>query len=129
MTDLQRHLKSIRKVFSHAVDHSLTDVQLVHSQLRAVLPAAYGITSGCVIANGQTSHPIQTILYDVPLSNGAYTKDTSQFQIEHVLMVADLAVDPSSVTFQNTLERLASVKRLPNPRKREPNIRSLFGQE
>ncbi len=122
MTDIQRHLKGIRKIFAQALTVGAIDHDAVRRELRAFLPRSYGIGSGVIITAPQgESLPVSLLLYDVPHAQGIYDDSADRFHIEHVLCVLDVTHTHTTSTFAVALERIASVKRLQTSRKRDPH--------
>jgi hypothetical protein len=96
MTDIARHLNIIVQTlhgFIEGLAHSLTtdDLAKVREQLARRPPDSYGIGSGVVIDDyGNTSQPIQFLIYDRPLAANTYTSVDSCFHIQHVLLIVDV---------------------------------------
>ncbi len=121
MTDIQRHLKGIRKILAQALTAGGVDHDAVHRELRAFLPRSYGIGSGIITAAHGESLPVPLLLYDVPHAQGMVTDESDRFRIEHVLCVLDVSFTHTTSSFAAALERIASVKRLQTFRKRDPH--------
>lgn len=116
MTDLQRHLKGIRKILNLSMDsakHSGNyDIQLLKEQFRQFLPKSYGIGSGIITGDTGISKPVQLLLYDVPRAGGIYPNDALEFRIEHVLFVLDSAFAYDLQMMEIAIETMQSVKKL-----------------
>src|SRR5688572_1754878 len=119
MTDLQRHLKGIRKLVRAALaqgEEPPVDLAAVRAAMRAFLPDSYGIASGRICANGQRSEPLEIIVYDVPLA-GQLPHENALVQIEHTLLVLHTARSINWAALEAIFAQVQSVKALPQTRK------------
>jgi len=124
MTDIQRHLKGIRKILAKAMDQPF-DLQRIHADLRAFLPRSYGIGGGQIIGEAGASASVPLLIYDVPLSGGIYSTDSTTFRIEHVLLILHVSAQHSTATLRDVLDMVRSVKQLQTFRPREPRPETL----
>lgn len=122
MTNLQHHLRGIRKIIHETVKTTESNIPLdfdnLHHQLRDYLPKSYGIGSGQLTDGYHESEHLPIIVYDIPLSEGQYTNNTTLFDIRHVLVVGDIASSLTNKSLRQSLDRIASVKRQDTGRKR-----------
>jgi len=122
MTNLQHHLRGIRKIIHQSVQSTTPDTEInnpaIHLKLRDYLPASYGIGVGQVTDGHYESADLQLIIYDNPLSDGQYDDSTRMFDIRHVLFIADLANSHTNKSLTETLARVATVKHQYTDRKR-----------
>ena len=114
MTDLQRHLKGIRKLVYTAVQQTdadgAVDVALLSQRLRAYLPQSYGIAEGA-----DHGLPAALMIYDVPL-----VQKSEQLRLEHTLLVLDVSWVHDQASLAAALERIAAIKSLPQKRRPMP---------
>lgn len=122
MTNLQHHLRGIRKIIHQSVKSTATnsDINLddIRLKLREYLPKSYGIGYGQVTDGYHESDLLQLIIYDMPLSEEQYTDDTRLFDIRHVLFIADLANSHTTKSLSQCLNRIVSIKKQNTGRKR-----------
>lgn len=124
MTDIQRHIKGIRKIlYSALVDsdqYETLNPAFVVSTIRQYLPKGYGMGEGVLFRKGEQSSPIQLIAYDVPLAGGEYPAGTTEFPIEPVLFALDFRATHTLESLAATFEAVASFKQLADFREPEP---------
>jgi NAD(P)-dependent dehydrogenase (short-subunit alcohol dehydrogenase family) len=118
MTDIARHLNGILHILKSHVDSAaepLNADQLaaLRQEIAAFLPPSYGVASGTISnAHGESSQPVQILIYDKPHSGDLYHEQSTSFQINHVLLILDIATAHTPDTFIATLDRIGSVKAL-----------------
>lgn len=122
MTDIQRHLKGIRKILANAIVTATDspDLDRLFEELRAFLPKSYGLGAGHLVGSDGCSQPVPLLVYDVPLSGGAYSPGTTEFRLEHVLLIAYVGTHLSADSLRDVLSGVASVKRFQTLRERQP---------
>lgn len=129
MTDIQRHLKGIRKILFAALEEAQAngsyDWEALRVALRKFLPKSYGMGAGRIISDSGESESVPLLLYDVPLSKGRYTANSNHFRVEHVLFVLETAFSYDSEALTQALKRIASVKQLPTQRPAESRSKDL----
>ena len=121
MTNLQHHLRGIRKIIRKTVqttESDFIDVDILHAKLREYLPKSYGIARGHLTDGYHESEMLPIIIYDVPLSEGKYDASSTLFDIQHVLFVADIASSHTNKSLRQSLDLVASIKKQNTGRKR-----------
>lgn len=116
MTDIQRQFKNILR-FLRAEVQSETWVDNSSHHLREkfadLLPRGYGVGAGRLTNDaGELSEPVQIIVYDRALAKDSYSVESKIFSVDHALLVLDVARWHTITSFQDALERMASVKAL-----------------
>jgi NAD(P)-dependent dehydrogenase (short-subunit alcohol dehydrogenase family) len=114
MTDIQRHLKGIRKILASSLEQAdnTLDFDTLRQRVREFLPQGYGVTFGMLVgANDALSMFVPVIVYDVPLAGAS----PEVIQIEHALLVIDGAVQFDEQTLKAALKCIQSVKALKPP--------------
>lgn len=118
MTDIQRHLKGIRKILYTAITESAEqdamDAEIVRSTIRKFLPKGYGVGSGVLVRNGELSASTQIIIYDVPLAGSISPDITQEYPIETALLTIDFAGEISLQRLAEWIANIATIKELAN---------------
>ncbi len=108
MTDIQHHLKEIRKLLQTMASQTQWEQTTVIDRLRALLPVSYGITGGVVFGANAESLSLPIVVYDAVLAGNT----PEQVRIEHTLLIIEFVEACDGRSFQETLERVASLKKL-----------------
>jgi len=122
MTNLQHHLRGIRKIVHQSVQSTPADYDINLDAMRLVLrdylPKSYGIGYGRVTDGYHESDPLQLIIYDIPLSNPKYDEDSRLFDIRHVLVIVDVYNTHTNKSLSQCLKRITTIKMQNTGRKR-----------
>lgn len=112
MTDIQRQFKHIHKlVLSHLNKDGISGD--FRDKLRSILPDSYGLASGYIFdKKGKKSEWCDILIYDKPLSKGAYSEGNNEFHIKHVLLILHVQPEHTEQSFRDMLAEVASVKQL-----------------
>ncbi|MEP7289875.1 MAG: SDR family NAD(P)-dependent oxidoreductase [Chloroflexota bacterium] len=137
MTDIARHLNGILAIIRSQVANVLEsstppNLLAIRQEIAAFLPSSYGVASGTITNDqGERSESVQILIYDKPHSSDLYREQSTDFKIQHVLLVIDVAVAYSAATFDQSLQRIGSVKALKGPIKKykAPNTKLPPGQQ
>lgn len=109
MTDIQKHLPVVLSCIRQQLVDASTPEQLRNS-LREILPASYGISTGCLVAaHEQQSQPLDVIIYDKTL---ALQGNTENADVRRTLAIIRFAHEWTRDALADALQDIASAKRL-----------------
>src|SRR5579859_2128175 len=116
MTDIRQHLPTILSCIRAQLVLPNTSAT-TSAQLRQILPASYGIGSGCLVnAQGQQSQPLDIIIYDKTISSTLQLSDPSLYDLRQALIVIMLSHELAPSDLTTILRTIASAKALrPTP--------------
>jgi NAD(P)-dependent dehydrogenase (short-subunit alcohol dehydrogenase family) len=111
MTDIQRHLKDIRKLLRGLAARDQWDHAALTGELRALLPESYGIST---VETESARRPL--LIYDAKLAGNI----TGAPRLEHTLLVIEFIESADTALFQEILAAIARLKALrPTPPSRK----------
>jgi NAD(P)-dependent dehydrogenase (short-subunit alcohol dehydrogenase family) len=112
MTDIKEHLPRILAVLRRQIAEANAP-ETTRARLRAILPASYGLGTGCLVSSeGQVSQPLDIIIYDTTLTSTPPDTINAHYDVRSALAVIILADTLDEQALAARLETIASAKKL-----------------